>query len=415
MDKFARGGWTDQQILDALLAFDGARGILFRADVLRNGTRVREAALAPGGSVTLDKTASIMRTARIELYEPLNWLKDEIKPYMLLRMEDAIVASSVSIVDWDRIDALELSWDQWDAKDLTWDQLDQSTIGGTTRAPRFAEFPLGVFVPSTPKRSSFDGVNTWSVEAYDRTVILNEDGLDTPLYVAAGMPYLDAVQDVLLGVGISNVMVVDYVATALPADREFEIGITKLAVINTLLTEINFNPIFCDAEGRFVISAYKAPSPARLDFTYAADALSIIASDTQSETDYYGMPNVFIAVCSNPDMDAEYRSVYVNDNPVSQLSTIQRGRRIISEIYRPEQIASQEDLDAYIARVAFERAQQASETVIFNTALMPVHGRGDVIGLKHPDISGTFEETRWVLPFDADGLMEHEARRVVLL
>ena len=368
MERFARGQWADRQILDALRGRDGAQMVRFRADILRNNARDRAVTIAPGSSVSLDKDAAIGRTARLAFYEPLDWLKDEIKPYMLLRMGD-----------------------------------------------EYAEFPLGVFIPSTPLRDGADGANEWHVEAYDRTVILAEDGLDEPLYIAAGTLYLDAVQNIFVGAGITNVMIMDYVETVLPADREFEVGTSKLDVVNTLLSEINFNPVYCDADGRFVLSAFKEPSPDKVDFVYSADELSIISIDTSSETDYYGLPNVFIAICSNPDLNEDYRSVYVNDNPASPFSTAQRGRRIVSEVYRPDQIASQADFDLYIRRIAYEQLLSASETVMFSTALMPVHGRADTLAIRHPDINGAFVASGWTLPLEPGAQMEHTARKVVLL
>ena len=368
MERFARGQWSDRQILDALRGRDGSQTIRFRADILRNNATDRAVTIAPGSSVSLDKDAAIGRTARLSFYEPLNWLKEEIKPYMLLRMGD-----------------------------------------------QYAEFPLGVFIPSTPRRNGTDGANEWTVEAYDRTVILAEDGLDEPLYIAAGTLYLDAVQNILVSAGATNVMIADHVDTALPADREFEVGFSKLEVANILLSEINFNPIHCDVDGRFVLSTFKEPSSDKVDFAYAADALSIISTDTSAETDYIGMPNIFIAICSNPDLNEDYRSVYVNDNPASPFSTAQRGRRIVSEVYRPDQIASQADLDAYVRRIAYEQILSASETATFSTALMPVHGRGDTLAIRHPDVDGVFAETKWTIPLEAGAQMEHIARKVVLL
>lgn len=415
MDKLGRGDWGDQEILDALTGRSGAREIKFRADILQDGAKAREVQLAPGGSVTLDTDNDIIRSARFVLYGPVDELKEEIKPYMLLRMGDAEMASPVAIGAWDQWDAQGNTWDAWAEKNLSFDAAGRFVFDGVKLVPQYAEFGLGVFVPSTPARSSEGGLNTWSIEAYDRTVILAEDGLDEPLYIAAGTRYLDAVLSILAGVGATNVMVSDYAPTTLQADREFDVGTTKLEVVNTLLSEINYAPVYCDIEGRYVLEVYQEPSPAAPDYTYAADDMSVIGRDTQTETDYYGMPNVFIAVCSNPDLDEDYRSVYVNDNPVSAFSTVRRGRRIVSEIYRPEQIASQADLDAYVKRQAFERTLSASETVTFATALMPIHGRGDDLEIKHPDIAGVYREVRWTLPLEAGGEMEHTAKRTVIL
>lgn len=415
MGRYARGIWSDQEILDALHGRNGAQEIQYRADVLRGGARDREVPLAPGSSITLNTEDAILRAGRFELYGPVDPLTEEIKPYMLLRMGDKIVDATIIVQTCAERDALDYTCAQWDALDMTCAELDAGVISSGTRIKQFAEFPLGVFIPSTPARKSTGGVDVWSIEAYDRTLILAEDGLDEPLFIAAGIKYLDAVLSVLAGAGVTNVMIADYVDTEIPADREFEVGKTKQEVCNTLLGEINFNPIFCDADGRFVIQAYQEPTAAVADITYRADHLSIIGRDTTTETDYYKVPNVFIAVCSNPDLNEDYRSVYVNDNPVSPLSTVRRGRRIVSEPYRPDQIASQADLDAYVKRMAFERALAAFEAFKFYTAPNPIHGRAEDVELQHPDASGVFRETAWTIYLDADKDMEHTVKRTVIM
>lgn len=415
MGRYARGAWSDEEILDALHGRNGTQEIRFRADILQDGAKAREAPLAPGGSITLDMTADILRIARFELYEPVNELTEEIKPYMLLRMEDAQTVSSIIIESWTRWDGLGLTWGEIEARGLAFTPLGLFVLDGSERVPQYAEFPLGVFIPSTPTRTSADGVSAWTVEAYDKTIVLKEDGLDTPLFLSEGAKYLDEVLSILARAGITNIMIASSVDTEIAADREFEVGKSLLEVVNTLLGEINFNPIFCDADGNFVIGAYEEPTAASADITYKADHLSIIGRDTSTETDYYKVPNVFIAACSNPDLKQDYRSTYINDNPISPFSTLRRGRRIISEIYRPDQIASQADLDVYIRRMAFERTLEASETVTFSTAPMPVHGRAEDVELQHPDASGVFREVGWTIRLDAGGEMEHVVKRTVIL
>lgn len=412
MVSLARNGWTDEQILSALQGRSGSREVQFRYDVIRNGAKLRE--ITATGSVSLNRFADIQRTGRFMIYDELDWLKDEIKPYMLLRMEDGVESAMAIALTCDERDALQYTCAEWDALEMTCSQLDMGEFGTSGFTKRYAEFPLGVFVLSTPTRKSKGALNTWEIEAYDRTVILQEDSLTEPLYFAAGTAYLSAVQSVLVSAGVSDVFVMDYVGTALPAARQFDIGLKKLAVANAMLSEINFNPVHCDADGRFILSAYKESSVSDINLTYQADSLSLIARDTSSETDFYNVPNVFIAVCSNPDLNTDYVSVWVNDSPVSRLSTVQRGRRIVSEIYRPDAIASQAELDNYIARIAFE-ANQVYEQLTFSTALMPVHGSSEVLEIKHPDIEGVFVESSWELPLSADGQMAHTARRLVLI
>ena len=405
MTELARGGWTAKEILDALRGRGGSREIRFRFDVIRGGAKIEE--VPASGSVSLNRFAEIQRTARFTLTKELDWLHDELKPYLLLRMKRAKPIPVQSCIDRD---GLDWPFSRWDERDAMWTDLDS----GLLRFEEYVEFPLGQFVLSSPARQSNDGANAWEVEAYDHTVILKEDSITEPLYFAAGTPYLDAVQSVLVSANVAGVLFQDLSDTVLPTDRVFDVGTSKLSIVNALLSELNFNSIRCEAEGRFVILKYKEPSPDRMDWTYAADELSVISRDTASESDFYSVPNVFIAVCSNPELEQDYRSVWINDSPVSALSTASRGRKITSEIYQPSVIPSQEALDAYIRRIGFE-ANQVYEQLSFTTALMPVHESGNTLAIRHPDVNGIFVESSWEMTLSAEGEMTHTARRLVTI
>lgn len=389
---------------NAFLARNGTREIRYRAEALKAGIKARDVHIA-GGKVSLDNSGDVLRTAQIDLYEPIDEMNEEIKLYMMLRMEDADKASFTSY----RFNVKGYTWDELEERGLVFDALGRFAMLDEVRVNQWKEWPLGVFIPSTPTRSGSGGANTWSVEAYDRSVILKEDGLSEPLYIAAGTGYLDAVEDVLFGAGIKSVIVADTTTAQIAADRIFEVGAKKINIVNTLLDEINFDPIYCDENGRFVIQAYRDASQASPSVMYKAGELSIIGNDTESTTDYYNVPNVFIALCSNPDLEQDYRSTFVNDSPVSPLSTIQRGRKIISEIYKPEQITTQASLDEYVTRKAYETEIAASETVTFSTAPV-IHGRSENVEIRHPDVSGVFIEVSWTLPLDGQD-MEHTAKR----
>ena len=281
---------------NAFVSRSGTREIRYRAEALKAGIKVRDVQIA-GGRVSLDKSGDVLRTAQIDLYEPIDELNEELKLYMMMRMEDAVKVSFVTY----RFNIKGYTWDELETRGLIFDALGRFTLMDDLRIDQWREWPLGVFVPSTPKRSGSGGANTWSVEAYDRTVILKEDGLSEPLYIAAGTGYIDAIEAVLFGAGIKSVIVADTTTAQIAADRVFEVGTKLIEIVNTLLDEINFNPIYCDEDGRFVIQAYKDAAQTSPSVVYKADELSVIGADTESTTDYYNVPNVFVALCSNPD------------------------------------------------------------------------------------------------------------------
>ena len=143
MTELARGGWTAEEIADALRGRGGSRRIRFRFDVIRGGAKIRE--VFASGSVSLNRFADIQRTARFTLTEELDWLHEELKPYMLLQMKQA---DPLIMNTWDERDAFDWPFSKWDNQNATWTALDSGQI----QPDEFVEFPLGQFVLSSPSR-----------------------------------------------------------------------------------------------------------------------------------------------------------------------------------------------------------------------------------------------------------------------
>ncbi len=359
-------GYSQQELNRALLAPTGARKVDFCFDLLRDGAKV--CSLDATGQIFFNRFADIKRTARFTIEEDsrINWLTDLVKPSMRLWMGDG-----------------------------------------------WAQFPLGVFVLSTPTRIWRNGRVYYEVQAYDQSVILQEDCLTSRLFIAAQTPYIQAVSSVLYSAGLNQVMA-DSNQSVLPRDCEFEIGTSKLQVVNTLLSQINFQSISVDEDGIFCLRKYTSPSAAQTTYQYTSGQLSVLGTEVLCEQDLYNTPNVFIAVVSNPENDEALQSVYVNDNPTSPLSTVQRGRRIVSPIYKPDMVESQEALDAIVQRIAHENSQ-VYEIVTFQTPLMPMHSEAEVLYIDHPNAQGVYVESAWEMPLHAGAAMVHRARRLTQL
>lgn len=329
---------------------NGTRNIRFRYDIIRGLVRAGEAKVLDC-TIRHDADAKIKRTARLTLSGGgMDFLNDKIR---------AIVC--INDVD----------------------------------------YPVGTFIMSTPSEVG----QYYSVEAYDTTIILKEDCFTERTFFAAGMRYDEVIAQIILGAGITdyNIPSID---VRLPADREFEFGYCKLDAVNELLTEINYNPLVADALGRYTVTKYAAPKLSEANIEYFDGEFSVISSDMTSETDYYSVPNVFIARCDNPELDATYYSTYVNDNPSSKLSTVSRGRRIVSEVFRPDYIASQDALDEYVYRKAVELSAVYNKLEI-STAIMPIHGFHDVLRIRCGDVGGIYLEKAWEMELSVGGKMTH--------
>jgi hypothetical protein len=359
--------YSRQEIIDALHGKYGQRHFKFRYDLLdMNDNKIGELDSVVDGEVSMASLSSIKRTARFRLKDrgEINWLSDRIQPFALLRMRDG----------------------------------------------NYIEFPLGVFLLSSPTRKDENNSVYRDVEAYDGTLILRDDKFDTRYTVPAGTNYRQAVIDILTSAGISkhNIEQTDKV---LPVDMEFEPGKEKLEAVNALLQAINYTPIYVDVYGYFTSMTYRSPSIRAAEYTYRDDELSIIYAGMEEELDLFNVPNKWVVVCSNAEQSL--MSSYINSNPNSPTSTVTRGRTIVD--YREvTDIADQQSLDAYVQRIAFE-ASQVYGKLNFETAINPLHDYMDVLEIDYSPlgIKGKYVETGWTMPLKAGARMKHEVRKVV--
>ncbi|WP_031405257.1 hypothetical protein [Geobacillus vulcani] len=359
--------YSKQEIVDTIHGKYGQRHFKFRYDLLnKNDQKIGELDSVIDGEVSMASLDSIKRTARFRLKDrgEINWLSDRIQPFALLKMRDG----------------------------------------------KYIEFPLGIFLLSSPTRKDSNNNVYRDVEAYDGTLILRDDKFDTRYTVPAGTNYRQAVIDILASAGITkhNIEQTDKV---LPVAMEFAPGTEKLEAINTLLQAINYTPIYVDVYGYFTSMTYRSPSIRAAEYTYKDDELSIVYPGMEEELDLFNVPNKWVVVCSNAEQSL--MSSYTNSNPNSPTSTVNRGRTIVD--YREvTDIADQQSLDAYVQRIAFE-ASQVYGKLTFETALNPLHDYSDVLQIEYSPlgISGKYVETSWTMSLKAGARMKHEVRKII--
>jgi len=201
----------------------------------------------------------------------------------------------------------------------------------------------------------------------------------------------------------------------LQTDREdWEEGTSYLTIVNALLVEIGYNPLWFDLAGRARLTRYQEASAANIAHIYKSGEDALILPDCTISEDAYSLYNVFRAVVSNPELPEPLASTAVNDYPRSRTSTVRLGRRIPAPIEKLDNIASQAALDAYVGRKRFE-SMLSTERVTFTTANLPIHGYLDTVALQHERLDGIYQETDWSMTLSHDGRMTHRARRVLYL
>ena len=344
----------------------GSREISFKYDLL-NFDEIKIGELtSTGGTLGLNSLAQIKRKGTFQFkeneLEDVDWLNDRIQPFFVLNNK--------------------------------------------------YEFPLGVFMISSPTRILKRRSIYREVECFDTTLILLEDKFDTRYRVLKDTNYVTAITQIINSAGIWKVNI-PWINARIKTDREFEIGTSKLEAVNYLLKEINYTSVWVDQIGNITSNPYVLPNDRLVEYTYKNNEMSMIIPDTSvEEIDLFEVANKWVVVATNPETEPLV-SKYSNDNAGSPTSTINRRRNIVD--YREiDGMASQEILDNYVRRIAYE-ASQVYGKFIFDTAIMPHHSYMDSLYCEHTDlgIKNKYIETSWEMDLEAGGRMSHTTRRVI--
>lgn len=359
-------GFTRERLITAL--FSSARKVRYEFSVSNSAGEHLGMIEVQNASITYDSTSGIMRTFTGSVKEcefmNLGCIDYRITPWMVLD-----------------IDGKEAKW------------------------------ALGVFM-ITPKKTMSAGINMIGLQGYDLTKIANEDKLTTREIIKTNTLYTSFVGQ-LLGTDYSNIDIEES-TLAKAYDQEWEIGTSKLDMTNMLLEAINYNPLHFNELGVGIVNPYTAPEDREIDFQYISNKTSVIVDGLSVSSDKYNIPNKWVRYTENVDAPY-YISTYVNDDPNNKYSTVSRGRTIVdSKVV--EDIASQQELDAYIRKVAAE-SMQAVDKLEFSTLNMPGHSYKEClwVEIKEYGIMGKYIEKAWQMELKPGGLMKHVCERAVEL
>jgi hypothetical protein len=351
------------------------REISFRYDLLRNGAfyaflKADESAVPTirmddSAEIKTGFSASFAPTARDAdgAPMPINWLTDEIEPVMILNG---------------------------------------------------AEYPLGVFMPAKVTYTKRMGAQRVNVDCYDRCWRVRDTKSASLLYWPSGTAYLDAIKQLLAGAGIGTVFA-GVSSAVFSTDREdWPLGVSYLTVVNDLLEEINFKPLYFDETGAAILEPAVLPTADNIKQVFdMSDPETLCVPEVSREADYYEAPNVFIVCCANPDMDGNLIARAANENPQSPLSVQRRGREIVS-VQQVDNIANQDELNAYAAWLR-DKSIITGEKLHPKTGLRPGFGVGIAVGFidKDDDIVAVGIEHAYTMPLKAGAQMDHSVERIV--
>ena len=133
------------------------------------------------------------------------------------------------------------------------------------------ENKLGVFLPATVTPSESAGAAQVQIEAFDRCWRVRDVYSETLTYFAEGTPYLTAIESLLTQAGITTVLATPTAATLAEAREDWNIGTSYLTIVNDLLAEINYNPLWFNQDGVAILEPASVPTAANIEHTLDAD------------------------------------------------------------------------------------------------------------------------------------------------
>ena len=272
------------------------------------------------------------------------------------------------------------------------------------------KYPLGIYMIYTNDEVLSEHGSVDKYEAYDETMILKMNKFASRQFYAAGTLYQNIIETLLVQNGLSNYVINDETSYALSEDREVKPGVSHMEFINGLLDEMNYEHIYADLSG--TIHIQKKVEPKKADIVYSDERDFAIEGNIDYTTDIYGLPNVVVGYTSSPDTSETLRSEMVNDSPMSKISTVSRGYKVVKMLQFSD-IASQDVLDEIVKQEAVN-SMQATEAVTVRTAPQPEHEFKSMVNLNTKLLNGLFLEKGWTLSINtSSGSMSHDLERKV--
>jgi hypothetical protein len=244
------------------------------------------------------------------------------------------------------------------------------------------EFPLGTYMLISPEKNSDGMVITRNIQGYDLLYALVQDKTTTSSFFEKGDNVTDAIKDILDNIGTWVNYSIPDSDEVLVEDMSYEIGKSKLFIINSLLNTINYYPLWATGNGFY--KSMKWSDSNNSIWTFEDNENSLYQSGIKLNLDYSQMYNKVVVVANQLTTDTEplvssltFEDEGLEDHPLSYTSL---GRYIVKKF--DSEAVSQDYVDARARR-----------------ELLKMLEIEEAIEYKHAFVSGRFTDG---LPYQGD-------------
>lgn len=281
---------------------------------------------------------------------------------------------------------------------------------------------LGVFLCAAPVEAWTSTGRGWTVEIADKCSILDQDvvtdanGVPITYTASIGVNVIETVRTLITGTGETAQAILPGAKT-LPKALVWDVGTTRLTIVNELLNAAGYFSLWCDGEGQFRVSEF-VPAQERVPVyssltPFSKGDLSLMSPDWSRDRDIYAIPNRYVAIGQGSGDTAALVGVATNEDPASPFSKQARGRWITRVVTGVEAV-SQEDLNTR-AKMGLAGATSVSNGIAVQHVFLPDLLVNSVVRFVNPDagLDILMSVTVTKVPFDPVALCSSDLREVL--
>lgn len=232
--------------------------------------------------------------------------------------------------------------------------------------PGVNPWPLGRFVFDTPEDSYGPGRSWHDVTLLSKLAALDRSRVLSRYTLQEGVPVVPAVADLIRGAGETALSVVDS-TKVLENPLTFEVGTTRVEVVNELLKGIGYEQLAVDAAGQFRVQPIRtAETPA---YEFAPGPYAIHMPEYKARRDIGGVRNIWVVYGQGTEDDPPLQGIAYNRDPASPFAI-----QYIGESVGTTSGVEADDETTYAELARQELLRNMAVATTFNTshAIIPV-------------------------------------------
>lgn len=248
-----------------------------------------------------------------------------------------------------------------ESRDIDWTR----TLVQPWREVDGVSWPLGVYVPTVPRRTHTGLGVSADIQLADRTILLQMAAQGGEYSLPAGSDVLTAVRGLITWAGLDPGGVTDPLGTT-RTDSVWEAGTSILTIINQLLSWHGWRGIETDTAGRYRVRAATGANAAPVVAEWVEGRTYSYAPTWEREQDLSEIPNVVDVFVQGDKDEPPIRATATNTDPGDPLSLVNRSR---VSFFVKSDVTTQADAQALADRTLAERRMAESAVTISHPPL----------------------------------------------